>query len=88
MKLGKAQETILMALNPDQPKTVQEITDSTGLPLYKVKNILNEFHSATMTCKTKEGEYYLSKNINALKNTTSEKSFWEPVKLKNLSRVL
>lgn len=88
MKLGKAQETILMALKPDEPMSPQKISDLTGLALYKVKNILNEFHSGNMTCRTKEGDYYLSKTINAPKNDSSEKSFWEPIKLKNLSRIV
>lgn len=85
--LGKNQDNILKALQ-DGKYTLEELSEKSGVKLSTTKNILLEFYDAEVVRKTEDKYYSLREAPLKPKNTTSEESFWAPIKLKNLSRIV
>jgi hypothetical protein len=85
MKLLKNQSTVLDTLK-NGPISTDEIVNKTKLDSYVVKNILMEFYDAELIIKTDNGSYSL--RSKPTKSYDKEPTQWQPVKLKNLSRIL
>lgn len=85
--LGKNQEKILKTLEGGK-YTLEELSEKSGVKLQTVKNIITEYHDAEIVKKSEDKYYSLREAPLKPKNTTGEESFWAPVRLKNLSRIV
>lgn len=87
MTLGRNQEKILNTLKEGN-FTLEELSEKSGVKLSTTKNILLEFYDAEIVRRIDEKYYSLKQTISKPKTTTPDESFWAPVKLKNLSRII
>ena len=86
LQLQERQKQVLDVIKKG-PVTPDEISNKTKLDMYYVKNILMEFHDALIVNKNDNNEYSIRKNPIKTYETDGP-NLWEPVRLKNLSRIL
>lgn len=85
--LGRNQTKILKALETGR-YTVEELAQKSGVKIQTVKNTLYEFLDAQVVIKREDKYYSLNPNPPKIKTDGDEDSFWAPVRLKNLARIV
>jgi hypothetical protein len=67
---------------------VEELAEKSGVKIQTVRNTMYEFLDAQLVKKTDDKYYSLNPNPPKAVTNGGEESFWAPVRLKNLARVI